>query len=416
MLSTLLPLALYALPFAAAGYQLPDNWQDLALATSPDVYRNFSSTHLTARTSTTTTETCAKVAGTWGTVKYDFGCLCMSDVDDYAADNHIDNNIVSLIKYYIAYTGDTKSYPINAQPTCDGKGGFDCGEYQLSNGACVRPTVNTVVCPSGYCLSSGHCCPRGQTYSNGKCCGSSGCSHSGTTCSPAYCNGYTSNGVCCPSGTPSGGVGQSSICCPSGQVESNGQYGKTCVSKCSNGMKTYNSNTEKCEAKCIASDGYVYSVGYNGVGRCCKTGQTACQTVCCPVGQEEVGNTGHCCLPGSTYSNGQCHSPTMVPRRRNLNQKKEIQTTIFGLEENKAANLCPVGLAACPIPGRMNDYECLDAMNDLQSCGGCTSMGTGIDCTAIPGVRWMGCNVGKCEVYSCKAGFKKVGSNRCVRV
>jgi len=40
-------------------------------------------------------------------------------------------------------------------------------------------------------------------------------------------------------------------------------------------------------------------------------------------------------------------------------------------------------------------------------------LGTGQDCTTIKGARWMGCNVGKCEVYSCRSRFRKVGGNSC---
>ena len=128
------------------------------------------------------------------------------------------------------------------------------------------------------------------------------------------------------------------------------------------------------------------------------------------------------CADGSAPVNGQCATAS---KRAVANKKKRAQTVqapgaIFGLEANKDAKLCPAGLAACPIPGASlgasDAYECLDAMNDLQSCGGCASLGQGQDCTAIKGARWMGCNQGQCEVYSCRAGFKKVGGNRCERI
>jgi len=34
-------------------------------------------------------------------------------------------------------------------------------------------------------------------------------------------------------------------------------------------------------------------------------------------------------------------------------------------------------------------------------------MGTGVDCTQMEGAKWMGCNVGKCEVYTCKTGYTR---------
>lgn len=214
--------------------------------------------------------------------------------------------------------------------------------------------------------------------------------------------------------------------------------GSACVAKCGTGT-TYNPTTKNCDSICDTSAGYLYITNpLTGSGFCCKIGQTACQTVCCPSGMEEIGTTGVCCNIGATYSNGVCHNPTATSKskRRSLAGRVNLQgieqaqapitqlssavpipTNYFGLEANRDNKLCPVGLAACPIQGRgEGEYECLDSLNDLQSCGGCASMGTGQDCTAIKGARWMGCNVGKCEVYSCRAGWKKVNGNECVQI
>lgn len=77
---------------------------------------------------------------------------------------------------------------------------------------------------------------------------------------------------------------------------------------------------------------------------------------------------------------------------------------------------CPTGFSACPIPGAAADaYECLDVTNELQSCGGCATLGTGQDCTQIPGARFMGCSAGQCAVYSCKRGWKLMNGTTCVR-
>ena len=48
--------------------------------------------------------------------------------------------------------------------------------------------------------------------------------------------------------------------------------------------------------------------------------------------------------------------------------------------------------------------ECLDTTQALESCGGCASTGEGRDCTAIPHVGGVGCEAGKCVVFSCKSG------------
>lgn len=75
-------------------------------------------------------------------------------------------------------------------------------------------------------------------------------------------------------------------------------------------------------------------------------------------------------------------------------------------------SLCPPGLDACAIKGTTNgEYECLDTYTELESCGGCSSLGKGQDCTAIQGAWNVGCERGNCIVYSCASGYR-LGSNR----
>lgn len=108
MLAWLLPLVLsfVTLPLAVdAGRELPSNWQQIALDTPDAAYSNFTAAQLEARSSVSTTqETCANVAGSWGSLSWNFGCLCLSDVDGYCDDNNIDDNINKLIKYYVSNT------------------------------------------------------------------------------------------------------------------------------------------------------------------------------------------------------------------------------------------------------------------------------------------------------------------------
>lgn len=76
--------------------------------------------------------------------------------------------------------------------------------------------------------------------------------------------------------------------------------------------------------------------------------------------------------------------------------------------KSRAAPLCPTDLDACPISGaKSGDYECLDTATELESCGGCASTGDGEDCTAIPGAWNVGCDQGRCTVYTCAGGFKR---------
>ncbi|EEB90295.1 hypothetical protein MPER_11515 [Moniliophthora perniciosa FA553] len=46
-------------------------------------------------------------------------------------------------------------------------------------------------------------------------------------------------------------------------------------------------------------------------------------------------------------------------------------------------------------------------MDELESCGGCASTGEGQDCTAIKGAWNVGCEQGRCAVYTCFAGYKR---------
>jgi hypothetical protein len=71
------------------------------------------------------------------------------------------------------------------------------------------------------------------------------------------------------------------------------------------------------------------------------------------------------------------------------------------------ASLCPTGLEACPLSGlASNDFECVDTASELESCGGCTSLDQGQDCTAIHGAWNVACEQGSCAVLSCAGGFK----------
>ncbi|KAH8102659.1 hypothetical protein BXZ70DRAFT_1006565 [Cristinia sonorae] len=76
----------------------------------------------------------------------------------------------------------------------------------------------------------------------------------------------------------------------------------------------------------------------------------------------------------------------------------------------RAHTLCPFDQEACPIKGANSSsaYECLDTTQELTSCGGCTSLGKGQDCTAIIGAWNVKCDVsqGGCKVLTCKAGYQ----------
>ncbi|KAL1410706.1 hypothetical protein Q8F55_001648 [Vanrija albida] len=58
--------------------------------------------------------------------------------------------------------------------------------------------------------------------------------------------------------------------------------------------------------------------------------------------------------------------------------------------------------------GNYRGYECVDVLNDLESCGGCPDV-DGVDCTTIEGASDVSCVLGKCKVHACDRGLSLVG-------
>lgn len=82
-------------------------------------------------------------------------------------------------------------------------------------------------------------------------------------------------------------------------------------------------------------------------------------------------------------------------------------------KEAMVPRTCPVSYTACAVTseGILSGYECLDTDVELESCGGCASIGEGQDCTAIPGAWNIGCNQGKCEGIACLPASQWSGSD-----
>jgi len=121
---------------------------------------------------------------------------------------------------------------------------------------------------------------------------------------------------------------------------------------------------------------------------CCVPHQPSPPTPTCGSGWGWSGDE-KCCKPQ------QPHKP-QPSGHYNKKQRRARSTT-----------LCPSGLTACPVGSLSGgDYECLDTTAELESCGGCTSKSEGQDCTAIKGAWNVGCDAGKCKIYTCSAGFK----------
>ncbi|KAB5595774.1 Pria protein [Ceratobasidium theobromae] len=102
--------------------------------------------------------------------------------------------------------------------------------------------------------------------------------------------------------------------------------------------------------------------------------------------------------------------PSNYPRGTHDNTKRRIAGGVPHQKKrapkSEEHSMCPAGLTACSIAGLSKDeYECVDTLADLKSCGGCLSVGTGQDCTAIPHVGVSSCTGGSCVVLSCEQGY-----------
>lgn len=119
------------------------------------------------------------------------------------------------------------------------------------------------------------------------------------------------------------------------------------------------------------------------------------------------GATFWCKEKGGHLDNGcNCHVPTggggTSRRRRSVSE-------------------CAPGLSACPVDtptggSRSSKVECLDTQSSIDSCGGCATEGRGTDCTSLPGVMDVSCQLGECVVHSCDKGFAVENGTMCVEV
>ncbi|ORX34195.1 hypothetical protein BD324DRAFT_170815 [Kockovaella imperatae] len=115
----------------------------------------------------------------------------------------------------------------------------------------------------------------------------------------------------------------------------------------------------------------------------------------CPDGQYVCGNA---CIS----DNDGCSSGQAVPPK-----KRDFLSVI-------TTPRCPSMLTACAVPASSfftgRNFECLDVMSDIESCGACTfplpGEKSGIDCTSIPHTLGVKCHLGKCVIDSCQQGFE----------
>jgi len=67
--------------------------------------------------------------------------------------------------------------------------------------------------------------------------------------------------------------------------------------------------------------------------------------------------------------------------------------------------LCPNHQTACPITINGSGHECIDTQTEITSCGGCESLNEGENCLAIEGADEVGCELGRCRVFSAMPGY-----------
>ncbi|GAA5887521.1 hypothetical protein JCM16303_004231 [Sporobolomyces ruberrimus] len=70
----------------------------------------------------------------------------------------------------------------------------------------------------------------------------------------------------------------------------------------------------------------------------------------------------------------------------------------------RALASCTEKQIACPVPGLLHGFDCVDIATDVQQCGDCQALG-GVDCTRIPGAGGVSCRNGYCHVESCVEGW-----------
>ncbi|GAA5830617.1 hypothetical protein JCM5353_001312 [Sporobolomyces roseus] len=70
----------------------------------------------------------------------------------------------------------------------------------------------------------------------------------------------------------------------------------------------------------------------------------------------------------------------------------------------RSLSSCTGSTIACPVPGLLHGFDCVDIATDVRQCGDCQVLG-GVDCSSLPGVDTVSCRNGFCHVESCENGW-----------
>ncbi|KAI0345649.1 hypothetical protein BDW22DRAFT_1353201 [Trametopsis cervina] len=239
---------------------------------------------------------------------------------------------------------------------------------------------------------------------------------------------YSSSGsaqcIDCPPGTHCNGYtnGAPQLCEP-------GRYqatpGATDCTQCPAGSF---SNTYGATSCCWCCSGwYTDQVGQTHCFNCPNRGSF--QQGWSPVGATDAkwciaaeGAMESCSMSGNTCPPTGGTSPSGSPERRSNSNNRP---------KSPRPHRCQHGQKSCPIYGTafgrgyLKAYNCLDTLNELESCGGCVSNDSpdgevnksgGRDCSAIPYVDSVRCEGGKCVIESCIFGHVvSPDSSRCIQ-
>ncbi|GAA5909175.1 hypothetical protein JCM8208_003402 [Rhodotorula glutinis] len=136
----------------------------------------------------------------------------------------------------------------------------------------------------------------------------------------------------------------------------------------------------------------------NGRGSVCVDG--TCRAETCDEGYEWDGETGACRRPEREDGCASLATAADAPRRGDPRTVAELLRAF-----------------AAEMAASRGGYECIDVRQEVDSCGGCATLGEGRDCTTdVPHATSTGCDAGACVVFACERGWKPDReAARCIR-
>ncbi|KAL7420740.1 hypothetical protein Q5752_004691 [Cryptotrichosporon argae] len=145
------------------------------------------------------------------------------------------------------------------------------------------------------------------------------------------------------------------------------------------------------------------ATGHGGSGQTGRGGQGN------SGGHGNSGGNGRGGNGGSGNSSPTTHvSPSSRPSSHPKREPAAGPAVLLPLGTRGDLARCPADSVACPAAVGSDEWECVHYEDDLYSCGGCLTLGTGADCTALANVLAVGCEAAACVVYTCERGYTLV--------